>query len=148
MKCAYPLCGKEFSAVRSNQKYCTAQHRKKDSNRRWPVKRQKDFQAVSRNGLGKRQEEKTSYVTLLPGGRGTEIAQTKQQRRNQAMRKQQSSELLSPLQVARFLAMSTWALLLWRKKRFGPPFLKVTRKTIRYPRPELEEWLASLRPTA
>ena len=72
------------------------------------------------------------------------MAQTKQQRKNEAMRRQQSSEFLSPLQVARLLGMSAWNLLLWRKKGFGPPFLRVTRQIIRYPKQGLDAWLASL----
>jgi predicted DNA-binding transcriptional regulator AlpA len=60
------------------------------------------------------------------------------------MGRQQSSEFLSPLQVAQLLGMSAWNLLLWRKKKFGPPFLRITRSTIRYPRWEFEAWLASL----
>jgi len=75
---------------------------------------------------------------------GTTVAQIKQQRRNEAMRSQKSSEFLSPLQVAQLLGLSAWSLLLWRKKQLGPPFLRITRRTIRYPRRELEAWLASL----
>ena len=72
------------------------------------------------------------------------MAQTKQQRRNEAMRRQKSSEFLSPLQVAQLLGMSAWSLLLWRRKGFGPPFLRITRSTIRYPREGFDVWLASL----
>jgi predicted DNA-binding transcriptional regulator AlpA len=79
-------------------------------------------------------------VTMLQGT----TAQTKQQRRNEAMRRQQSSEFLSPLQVARLLGMGAWNLLLWRKKGFGPPFIRVTRHIIRYPKQEFDAWLASL----
>lgn len=64
------------------------------------------------------------------------------------MRRQRSTEFLSPLQVAELLGMSAWNLLLWRKKGFGPPWLMITRSMIRYPRVELEAWLASLRPAA
>ena len=72
------------------------------------------------------------------------MAQTKYQRRNEAMRRQESTEYLSTLQVARLLGMSAWCLLLWRKKGFGPPFLRVTRNIIRYPKKEFDQWLASL----
>jgi DNA-binding transcriptional regulator YiaG len=75
------------------------------------------------------------------------MAQTKQQRRNEAMRRRESGEFLSPRQLARLLGMSVWALQLWRKKRFGPPFLRVTHATIRYPKKEFADWLASLRRT-
>jgi hypothetical protein len=75
---------------------------------------------------------------------GTEMAQTKQQRRNEGRERRQSSEFLSPLQVARLLGVSSWCLLLWRKKGFGPPFLRVTRNIIRYPKQGLDAWLASL----
>jgi predicted DNA-binding transcriptional regulator AlpA len=72
------------------------------------------------------------------------MAETSQQRRNRSMRRQESSEFLSPLQVARLLGMGSWNLLLWRKKGFGPPFIRVTRQIIRYRRQELDAWLASL----
>ena len=78
-------------------------------------------------------------------GKGTEMAETKKQRRNRAMGKQESSELLSSFQVAGLLGMSAWNLILWRKKGFGPPFLRVTRNIIRYPKPGFDAWLASLR---
>lgn len=97
------------------------------------------------NGSAARQEARLPRQSLSPG---TKVAQTKSQRRNEAMRRQRSTEFLSPLQVAELLGMSAWNLLLWRKKGFGPPFFKITRNMIRYPRVEFEAWLASLRPTA
>jgi hypothetical protein len=140
VKCAC-LCGEEFEPKRSNQIYVNAKHRKRDSNRRWPVKRQSASPEPSRNGLRERGKAETSHVTSLLG---ETVAQTKQQRRNEAMRKQESSEFLSPVQVARLLGVSGWSLLLWRKRGFGPQFIRVTRNIIRYPKPQFDRWLASL----
>lgn len=71
MRCAC-LCGEEFEPERSNKIYVNAEHRQRDKNRRWPVKRRVDFQAASRNGPGERQEAQTSGVTPLRGLRGQE----------------------------------------------------------------------------
>ncbi len=140
MKCAC-LCGEEFEPKRSNQVYLNAEHRQRDKNRRWPVKRQIDFRATSRDRLGERRETETSGVTPLLG---TQMAQTKKERIRERMGRKQSSEFLSPLQVARLLGVSAWNLLLWRKKGFGPPFLRVTHNIIRYPKQEFDTWLVSL----
>jgi hypothetical protein len=133
-------CGEGFEPERANQIYKDASHRQRDKNRRWPVTRRKAFQVTLRDGHRERQKAQSAGVTPLLG---TEMAETKEQRRNRA-RKQASSELLSPFQVARFLGMSVWTLILWRKKGFGPPFLRITRSIIRYPKPGFDAWLASL----
>ena len=146
MKCACP-CGEEFEPERSNQRYINAQHRHRAENRRYPVKRQKLSPVAVQDGLSGPQQADLASVTEAQGAiplPGTEMAQTKQQRRNEAMRKHQSSEFLSPLQVARLLGISIWSLLLWRKKGFGPPVLRVSRNIIRYPREGFEAWLAAL----
>ena len=140
MKCACQ-CGEEFAARRVNQKFVNAAHREKARNRRHPVKRLSKDQVALLDSPGARQEGNPAMVTM---SLGKDMAQTKQQRKNEAMRRQQSSEFLSPLQVARLLGMSAWNLLLWRKKGFGPPFLRVTRNTIRYPKQKFNVWLASL----
>ena len=139
MKCACG-CGEEFVPRRVNQKFMNGACRERARNRRHPVKRLSKDQISLLDGLGGRQEANSDMVTMLQGT----TAQTKQQRRNEAMRRQQSSEFLSPLQVARLLGMGAWNLLLWRKKGFGPPFMRVTHHIIRYPRREFEAWLASL----
>ena len=138
--CACP-CGEEFEPKWSDQVYFNGQHRQRDKNRRWSVKRQKTLPVASRNSLGERREPETGGVTPLLG---TQVAQTKQQRRKEVMKRQQSSEFLSPLQLARVLGISSWTLLLWRKKGFGPPFLRVTRRMIRYPERGFKAWTASL----
>src|ERR1035437_4856449 len=76
MKCACH-CGEEFEPERSNQKYVNAEHRQRDKNRRWPVRRQSKDVVASRNGRGMRQQPQTSGVTPLLG---TELAQTKRER--------------------------------------------------------------------
>ena len=66
MLCACP-CGKEFEPKRSNQVYFSAEHRRRDSNRRWPVKRQSLLPVSFRKGQRERQKAGTSYVTLHEG---------------------------------------------------------------------------------
>lgn len=140
MKCAC-LCGGEFEPKRRNQIYASADHRKKDKNRRWPRVSAEALAAASRNGLGERIEA-VHHGGTASGG--TEMAQTKFQRRNEARRKPVGSEFLTPRQVTELLGMSDSGLLLWRRKGFGPPFLRITRQTIRYPKTEFQAWLASL----
>ena len=70
--CACP-CGKEFEPKRSNQVYLNAAHRKRDSNRRWPVKRQSLLPVPLRRGHRKSQKAETSYVTSHQG----QMAQSK-----------------------------------------------------------------------
>ena len=140
MKCACP-CGEEFEPKRSNQVYINAEHRKKDKNRRWPVKRRKDFRATSSDGLGKRTEPEISGVTPLLD---TEMAQTKQERRQAKRRKKSSGEFLTSFQVAEMLGLSGWALLVWRRQHKGPEFVRLGPNTIRYPVAAFNAWLASL----
>lgn len=66
VKCACP-CGEDFEAERSNQKYVNAEHRQRDKNRRWPVRRQSKDGIASRSGRRMRQQPQTSGVTPLPG---------------------------------------------------------------------------------
>lgn len=45
-----------------------------------------------------------------------------------------SAELLTVPEVAGVLRVSKWTLLDWRKEGKGPPWVRVARLTIRYPR--------------
>ena len=140
MKCACP-CGEEFEPSRSNQIYFNGEHRKRDKNRRWPVKRQFKDRATSRSGPQSHQQAQTSGVTPL---QGTEMAQTKRERLKAKNGRRASTELLTSFEVADRLGLSPWALTAWRRHHKGPPFVRVGRKTIRYPRRDFDEWLASL----
>ena len=122
--------------------YLNATHREAARNRRRPRVRVPTDAAALLRITTTRQQAISAMGTV---GKGTEMAETKKQRRNRAMGKQESSELLSSFQVAGLLGMSAWNLILWRKKGFGPPFLRVTRSIIRYPKPGFDAWLASLR---
>ena len=122
--------------------YLNATHREAARNRRRPRVRVPTDAAALLRITTTRQQAISAMGTV---GKGTEMAETKKQRRNRAMGKQESSELLSSFQVAGLLGMSAWNLILWRKKGFGPPFLRVTRNIIRYPKPGFDAWLASLR---
>ena len=131
------LCGckTEFEPKRRNQIYVSAEHRKRDSNRRWPVRRQSVLPWASRNGLGGRREAKTSYVTLLLG---TQMARTKSgtllaggDAFGQARARRKL--LLTTAEVAEFLRVSTWTVRAWRMQQIGPPFIKIGGWAIRYP---------------
>jgi len=76
------------------------------------------------------------------------MAQENRDRLQEKMGKRESSEFLSSYQVADLLGLSPWALTVWRRNHKGPEFFRLGRNTIRYPRRELEAWLALLRPTA
>jgi hypothetical protein len=73
------------------------------------------------------------------------MAQTKQQQRQEARRRQPSGEFFSPVQLARLLGLSAWTLTFWRKKGLGPPWWKLSSHTIRYGKQAFDVWLASLR---
>jgi predicted DNA-binding transcriptional regulator AlpA len=145
MKCACP-CGKEFEPARSNQVYVNAEHRKRDSNRRWPVKRQSTLPEALRDGPTERRKAETSHVTLLLG---TQMAQSNPRTLtmldsaipHSAVVSVLTAELLTTHQVAAILGCTRWTLNYWRKQRQGPPFVMLTRGTIRYPRASFESWL-------
>lgn len=120
MICACP-CGQEFEPRRSNQRYLSAERRLKDKNRRWPVKRQSLLPVPFRNGLGKHRKARTSGVTPLLG---TKMA-----------------DFLTTSEIAQILRISPWTLFAWRKAGKGPPFLKLSRNILRYPRRAFVIWM-------
>ena len=130
-------CGKEFEPKRSNQRYLNAEHRQKDKNRRWPVKRQWLLPLPFRNGLGKRSKARTSGVTPLLGG---QMAQVKPHA-IVGPPASGSPELLTVPEVARLLRVSRWTLWEWRRNGAGPPCVRLSRGVIRYPRRILADWL-------
>lgn len=52
-----------------------------------------------------------------------------------------TEEFLTTTQVAALLDVTRWTLNYWRMQRQGPPFVMLTRGTIRYPRQGLESYL-------
>lgn len=58
-----------------------------------------------------------------------------------ALRVPESARLLTAFEVARFLRVSRWTLSDWRKNGGGPAFLKLSRRTIRYPRKAFERYI-------
>lgn len=58
-----------------------------------------------------------------------------------ALRVPESAALLTSFEVARFLRVSKWTLCDWRKNGGGPPFLKLSRQAIRYPRKAFERYI-------
>jgi hypothetical protein len=138
------LCGceREFTPRRSNQVYFNSEHRKRDSNRRWPVRRQSS-EATLRNSLGKRQEARTSYVTLLLGtemGQGLNEA-SQGQERGKVLGDGAQAHLLTSFEVGVFLRVSRWTLMSWRKAGKGPPYLKISPRVVRYPVAGLRRFL-------
>jgi len=55
---------------------------------------------------------------------------------------QSKQTLLTVEQTAKFLQVSFWTLLLWRKQHKGPPYIK-NGHFIRYAESDLLEWLQS-----
>jgi predicted DNA-binding transcriptional regulator AlpA len=76
--------------------------------------------------------------------RYSEMAQTKRERLKAKNGRQESDEFLTSFQVARFLGVSQWALVTWRRLGRGPQFIRLGRNAIRYPKKEFDVWLASL----
>lgn len=72
------------------------------------------------------------------------MAQTKRERLKAKNGRRESVEFLTSFQVGDLLGLSPWALVVWRKLHKGPPFVRLGRHTIRYPRCQFESWLASL----
>lgn len=52
-----------------------------------------------------------------------------------------SSNVLSPEQVARYLSVSPETLKRWRKRKFGPRFVRINRRVIRYHRADVDNFL-------
>lgn len=143
MKCVCP-CEREFEPQRRNQIYYEAACREKDKNRRWPRVSAEMLAALSRDSLGERIEAVHRSDTAWGGDK---VAQIKSQRKKANWEKRESDEFLSRFQVARLIGVSAWTLIYWARTDKGPPFVKMARGTVRYPRVDLGVWLASLRPT-
>ncbi len=76
------------------------------------------------------------------------MAQTLRERKKAKYGRRKSSEFLSPSQVADRLGVSVWALIVWRRQGKGPQFIKLGPNSVRYPRVDLDAFIASLRPIA
>ena len=57
----------------------------------------------------------------------------------------ESARYLTTRELADVLHVSLWGLQRWRHDGDGPPFVRVGRNSIRYPRVDCEAWLASRR---
>jgi hypothetical protein len=136
-------CGKEFEPKRSNQVYFNAEHRRRDSNRRWPVKRQSSLPVSFRKSHRERQKPETGYVT---SHEGTQVAQPKPRTLlalggafgAAALRRK---ALLTTAEVAELFRVSAWAVRYWRMQKVGPPYVRVGGWAIRYPRAALVAYL-------
>ena len=53
--------------------------------------------------------------------------------------------LLSQKLVARILSVSPRALEAWRMRGGGPPFIRISKRCVRYRRCDVEAWLADLK---
>ena len=72
------------------------------------------------------------------------MAQTKRERFRAKIGRRKQSELLTGFVVAKRLGISQWCLLVWRRQRKGPPFIRLGPNSVRYPEQILRAWLASL----
>ena len=50
-------------------------------------------------------------------------------------------ELLAPPQAAAILKMSPLTLQQWRAAKYGPPFIRLSKRAVRYRRSDIEQWL-------
>lgn len=57
------------------------------------------------------------------------------------LRVPKSAQVLTTSEVARFLRVTRWTLGNWRKDGAGPPFIKLSRQIVRYPRGAFERWM-------
>jgi len=148
VKCACP-CGEKFEPARSNQVYLNAEHRERDKNRRWPVKRQSLLLVPLRDSRGARKKAKTTGVTPLLG---TQMAQTKKREPDWPHVEMfdklfEEDCLLTGRQVARLLAVSPGTLKGWRRTKKGrtgegPEFIRVGGLRVRYSLRAVREYLS------
>jgi predicted DNA-binding transcriptional regulator AlpA len=54
-----------------------------------------------------------------------------------------SLQMLRSCDIAELLGISLWTVKEWRRLKQGPPFLKLSRRTVRYPRSLVELYLRS-----
>jgi len=54
----------------------------------------------------------------------------------------EEAQYLTTRELTALLHVTDWALVRWRREGDGPPYLRIGRRSIRYFRPELEQWLA------
>jgi predicted DNA-binding transcriptional regulator AlpA len=57
------------------------------------------------------------------------------------LRVPESAQMLTTFEVAHFLRVSRWTLSDWRRNGTGPPFVKLSRRVLRYPRYAFERWM-------
>lgn len=70
-------------------------------------------------------------TTKVPGSVSTAIAQTSMQR----------TQLVDELAAARLLQLRPRTLAAWRARRWGPPFVRISKKCVRYSVADLSAWL-------
>ena len=56
----------------------------------------------------------------------------------------ESAGHLATRELADLLHVSLWGLMRWRCDGYGPPFLRLGRNSVRYPRVGLQAWLRAL----
>ena len=54
-------------------------------------------------------------------------------------------KFIAPEDLAEWLQVSPWTIQKWRARRQGPPYQRVTHKTVRYDIEEVKHWLATRR---
>ena len=121
-------CHETFEAGRSNQKYLDSTHKERARKLRSVVKRLSKDQAAFLDGRGTRQAPISAVVTTLPG---RNLSQTSRW-----------PQFLTASELACLLRVTRWVLWDWRRHRIGPPFVKLARGTLRYPRAAFENYIA------
>ena len=139
--CACP-CGKFFEPARSNQVYLNAEHRQKDKNRRWPVKRSPILPVALQDGFAERQGAQASGVTPLLGSEmaqmrlgGLEIEECAKAPR------QAGPVMLTTRELAEVIGVCVWTIKDWRRRGVGPVWIKLSARCVRYPLALLLQYL-------
>lgn len=70
------------------------------------------------------------------------MAQSQKDASRKGLKETPTGEFLTPRQLARMLGVASYTLMNWRNRsRCGPPFVKVTRMTVRYPLEGVRTWV-------
>jgi predicted DNA-binding transcriptional regulator AlpA len=154
VECICP-CKRKFEKKRPNQVYFSDECRKKDKNRRWPVKRQSLSPALPSDALKSAERRCTPGVTP---DRGESVAQTQGERQfspngenvlvelraiDEIIRRER---LLTAREVAAILGVSVSTLHGWRGKwyRRDLKYVKLAGARVRYRLRDLVDWLNKL----
>jgi DNA-binding transcriptional regulator YiaG len=148
------LCGckTEFEPTRANQVYANAEHRKRDKNRRWPVRRQSPAGSDATEANASAEKRCTAGVTPLQGDidRSFDSPQILAPGEISDLCKIDATirreRLLTAAEVAKILNVSVSTLHGWRGRRYKRPlkFVRISGPRVRYRLRDLKDWLDKL----